>query len=142
MFDPSQADVRRFFCDTWRKGAEGLPMTPLEAMALDRIREHPEYHGDLADVDAALAAAYPVEDGRTNPFLHLSMHLAVDEQVSIDQPPGIAAAHRRLCSRLDDPHAAAHAIIDCLGETLWRAQREQRPPDGEAYLECVRRKAV
>ena len=91
MFAPSQQDVRRFFCDAWRKQRDGAPMTPLETLAADWIVQHPEYHADLADVDTALAAVFDVEAGRTNPFLHLSMHLSISEQVSIDQPQGIVA---------------------------------------------------
>ena len=141
MFNPSQADVRRFFCETWRKHGALEPLSPLEAIALDWIIEHPEYHDDLQSADAAIAAAYPVEAGRTNPFLHLSMHLAVAEQVSIDQPAGIRPAFERLAHRHDSLHAAAHEIIECLGEIVWQAQREQRTPDGNAYLDCIRRRA-
>ena len=141
MFDPSPADVRRFFCEAWRKRVAGDPATPLETLAADWIAEHPEYHADLADVEAALAADYPVEAGRTNPFLHLSMHLAIAEQLGIDQPPGIRDAHRRIAARLGDAHAAAHALMECLGEVVWRAQRDRRPPDQQAYLECIRRAA-
>jgi len=141
MFDPSQHDVRRFFCGLWRKHRERLPLTPLETIALERILAHPEYHEDLADEAAALSAEYPVEGGRTNPFLHLSMHLAIAEQLSIDQPPGLRAAHARLAQRLDSTHEADHQVMECLGETVWRAQRDNAPPDGLAYLECVERRA-
>ena len=80
MFAPSQHDVRRFFCETFRKMGSPTPLTPMEALAAQWIDAHPEYHAELADVDAALAASYAIEDGRTNPFLHLSMHLTVSEQ--------------------------------------------------------------
>lgn len=142
MFDPSQADVRRFFCDTWRKHRDGSPLTPLEAMALDWILQHPEYHPDLDDVERALAADYGVDAGRTNPFLHLSMHLAISEQLSIDHPTGIREAHTRLARRLGSAHTAAHEIMECLGETVWRAQRDRTPPDGQAYLECILHRAA
>lgn len=141
MFDPTQADVRRFFCGTWRKRRDGAPLTPLESIAADWIDAHPEYHDTLADEAAALSADYPVETGRTNPFLHLSMHLAISEQLAIDQPPGIRAAHDRLATRLGSAHDAAHAVMECLGEVVWRAQRNASAPDGAAYLECVRRRA-
>ncbi|MFA7504868.1 MAG: DUF1841 family protein [Burkholderiaceae bacterium] len=141
MFDPSQQDVRRFFCGLWRKHREGLPLTPLETIALERVLEHPEYHGDLADEEAALAADYAVETGRGNPFLHLSMHLAIAEQLSIDQPPGLRAAHARLAQRHGSTHEADHEVMECLGEIIWRSQRDQAPPDGLAYLECVQRRA-
>ena len=141
MFDPFQADVRRFFCGAWRKHRAAEVLTPLEAMALDWILEHPEYHEDLADVERALAADYGGDSGRTNPFLHLSMHLAISEQLSIDHPTGIRAAHETLARRLGSAHAAAHEIMECLGETVWRAQRERAQPDGQAYLDCIRRRA-
>lgn len=141
MFNPGKDDVRRFFCETWRKHQSASPLTPLEAMALDWILEHPEYHADLGDLEHALAADYPVEGGRSNPFLHLSMHLAVSEQVSIDQPPGIRAAYQSLARRHDSLHLAAHDIIECLGEVVWRAQRERSLPDSQSYLECIRRRA-
>nr|MBF0683808.1 DUF1841 family protein [Pseudomonas sp.] len=88
MFNPSRDQVRQFFADTWRKHRQEEILSPLEAIALDWILEHPEYHGDLESGEAA-TADYTVEAGRTNPFLHLSMHLAIAEQLSIDQPPGI-----------------------------------------------------
>lgn len=141
MFDPSQADVRRFFCEAWRKRLAAEVLTPLEAIAVDWIGEHPEYHGELASLEDALAADYRVEQGRTNPFLHLSMHLAIAEQLSIDQPPGLRAAHDAIARKLGSAHEAAHQIMECLGEVIWQAQRDGGTPDGAAYLDCVRRRA-
>jgi len=142
MFAPSQHDVRRFFCDAWRKHREGMPMTPLELLAVDWIAEHPEYHADFADVDAALAAVFDVEAGRTNPFLHLSMHLSISEQVSIDQPRGIKQAYELLAARRGSAHEAQHEVMECLGEMMWASQRSGLPPDGEKYIDCVRRRAT
>ena len=142
MFQPSQHDVRRFFCETWRKQRQGLPLTPMEAMAADWVTEHPEYHGDLADVDVAVAASYSVEDGRTNPFLHLAMHLSIAEQCSIDQPTGIRQAVALLAARRNALHEAHHEVMECLGEMIWASQRSGLPPDGLAYLEAVRRRAT
>jgi hypothetical protein len=142
MFQPSQHDVRRFFCDVHRKQRTGEPLTPMEAVAAPWVAEHPEYAADLADVDAALAAVYTVEDGRTNPFLHLSMHLSISEQVAIDQPTGIRQAFELLAARLGSAHAAHHQIMECLGEMIWTSQRSGLPPDGHAYLDCVRRRAT
>jgi hypothetical protein len=140
MFNPSQQDVRRFFCETYRKQRANLILTPLEAIAADWIAQHPEYADTLADVDAALAAEYTVESGNSNPFLHLSMHLSIAEQISVDQPPGIRAAFQALRQRLNSEHEAYHQIMECLGEMIWTAQRNKLPPDGAAYVECVRRK--
>ncbi|MCP5271452.1 MAG: DUF1841 family protein [Burkholderiaceae bacterium] len=142
MFAPSQEDVRRFFCATAAKQRQGVVMTPMEAAAAQWIVEHPEYDADLADVDAALAAVYTVEEGRTNPFLHLSMHLSIAEQCSIDQPRGIRQAVELLAARRNSLHAAHHEVMECLGEMIWASQRSGLPPDGLAYLEAVRRRAT
>ena len=139
LFDPTRDQVRQFFCEAWRKHHEKLPLTPLESIALDWALQHPEYHDQLESPERAVSADYSIEAGQSNPFLHLSMHLAIAEQLQIDQPPGIRAAYDALARRLDSPHEAAHRIMDCLGETIWRAQRNGTPPDGDAYLECIRR---
>jgi hypothetical protein len=142
MFAPSADDVRDFFVEARRKRGEGLPLTPLETIAADWIEAHPEYAADLADAEAARAASYPAGAGRENPFLHLSMHLSISEQVSIDQPRGIRAAVEALAARRGSLHEAQHETMECLGRMLWEAQRSALPPDGEAYVECVRRRAT
>jgi hypothetical protein len=142
MFAPSQHDVRRFFCETFQKVARGAPLTSMEALAAQWIERHPEYADDLRDVDAALAASYSVEGGRTNPFLHLSMHLTISEQCSIDQPRGIKQAVELLAARRGSLHDAHHEAMEALGEMVWASQRSGLPPDGLGYLENVRRRAV
>ena len=141
MFTPSRDQVRRFLADAWRKRREGLPATPLEIMAADLAELHPEYQELLGAGDEALAREWTPEQGETNPFLHLSLHLAIEEQLSIDQPPGIRAIFGQLQARHGDRHAALHVILECLGETVWRANQDQAPPDGNAYLDCLRRAA-
>lgn len=141
MFTPSSHDVRRFFCEAFRKQRAGEILSPMDAIAADWIAQHPEYAGVLADAEGAIARDYSVEGGQTNPFLHLSMHLSITEQVSIDQPPGIRAAHDGLVQRLGE-HEAHHQIMECLGEMIWTSQRNGTAPDGAAYLDCVRRRAA
>ena len=142
MFAPSQLEVRRFFCATYRKQRESLPLTPMEAIAADWIDQHPEYHAELADEQAALEKVYTVEEGRTNPFLHLSMHLSLVEQHQIDQPRGVRQALDLLAARRSSLHEAHHAAMDCLGEMIWASQRSGLPPDGHAYLDALRQKAT
>ncbi|WP_066453990.1 DUF1841 family protein [Castellaniella caeni] len=139
MFNPSKEQVREFFTEAWRKRRTGGVLTPLETMAADLVERHPEYHDDLQDPEAA-AREYPVEAGRTNPFLHLSMHLAIQEQISIDHPPGIRAAWNTLLQTHDE-HEAAHVIMDALGEVVWEAQRLGTPLDNDHYLDLIRRYA-
>ncbi|SMB24803.1 conserved protein of unknown function [Sterolibacterium denitrificans] len=147
MFNPSRDQARRFFIEAWHKRQQGLPMTQLELIAADLVSLHPEYHallGDAqnaqADIDALLAREWTPEQGEANPFLHLSLHLAIEEQLSIDQPPGIRRLFEQLSRQHGERHAALHDVLECLGETVWRAQRDRAAPDGAAYLDCMRRK--
>jgi Domain of unknown function (DUF1841) len=142
MFQPSQNDVRRFFCGAYSKQRSAVPLTTMEAIAARWVDEHPEYHAELADEAAALAAVYTVEEGRSNPFLHLSMHLSIEEQCSIDQPTGIRQAVGLLAARRSSLHDAHHEVMECLGEMIWASQRSGLPPDGQAYLEAVRQRAT
>ena len=142
MFEPSQADVRRFFCTVYAKWRDGQPMDALETLASQWVAEHPEYHAEFANVDEALTRMYEVKDGQVNPFLHLSMHLSVSEQCSIDQPRGIRQAVELLTARRDSLHTAHHETMDALGQMIWESQRSGRPPDGQAYIDAVQRRAT
>ena len=141
MFNPTRDQVRDFFFDTWRKHREGRPLVGLESVAVDLLLLHPEYHKVLEDRERYAARDYLPESGETNPFLHLSLHLALEEQLSIGQPPGIREAFDGLLARAGDRHDALHQALDCLGEMVWRSQKDKAPPDAGLYLDCLRRKA-
>ena len=140
MFNPTRDQARDFLFDLWKKHAEGAPLTPLESMALAVLLEHPEYHAMLADRERYLERYWKPEGGETNPFLHVAMHLAIEEQLSIDQPPGIRAVIQALERRLG-AHDARHEVMDCLAEMVWNAQRHGTGFDNAAYLDCLGRKA-
>ena len=142
LIQPSQADVRRFFCGVYAKARTTAPLEPMEMLVSQWIDEHPEYHAELANVEAALAQMLQVEPPRENPFLHLSMHLSISEQCSIDQPRGIRQAVELLTHRLNSLHDAHHRTMDCLGHMVHESQRSGRMPDGEAYIACVQRNAT
>jgi hypothetical protein len=138
MFDPSREQVRELFFGAWRKYREKAPIAGLEALALDVILLHPEYHGVLGSPERFREKDYTDE---ANPFLHMSLHLALEEQLSIDQPPGIAGSCGKLLLKFKDRHAALHEALECLAETLWRAQRDKAAPDAAAYLSCLEKRA-
>ncbi|MDO8651202.1 MAG: DUF1841 family protein [Undibacterium sp.] len=140
MFTPSQQDVRRFFCETFRKFHAREILTPLEAIASDWINQHPEYDDVLQNPETALEANYSINEGNSNPFLHLSMHLSIAEQISVDQPRGVRAAFEILTNKFNSQHEAHHQIMECLGEMIWNSQRSGLPPDGEAYIEALRKR--
>jgi hypothetical protein len=139
MFDPSRDQARTFLFDAWRKYRERAPLEGLETVAVEVMLLHPEYHPVLDDPDRFLDRDYIPEHGAANPFLHMSLHLAIAEQLAIDQPPGIRAEFERIRARRGDRHDALHAVLECLGETIWRAQRDRAAPDANAYLDCLRR---
>ena len=141
MFSPSRAEARRFFFDTWARYRRRESLSGLEGVALQVIVAHPEYHSLLDDPAGHLERDYGPEGGAMNPFLHLSLHLAIEEQLSIDQPAGIRERYQRLVEKTDSEHDAKHALLECLGEMLWRAQRDGGAPDERIYRECLDRKA-
>lgn len=138
LFNPTKEEVRDFFCEAWRKQKESGILTPLESIAARWMVEHPEYHELLSHSEQAKAQDFSVENGQTNPFLHLAMHLSISEQIQIDQPPGIRAAGKNLSIRLDSEHEAQHRIMECLGQVLWESQRSGTPPDMAVYVESIR----
>jgi hypothetical protein len=135
----TREQLRQSYADAWRKHLADSPLTPLEAMIADVIGAHPEYQAIVSDMDAAIAYEPGASRGVENPFLHMGLHLAVRDQLSIDRPPGVRELHRLLQARYGDVHRAEHALMEALGETLWQAQRAGRPPDEAAYLALARR---
>jgi Domain of unknown function (DUF1841) len=146
MFNPSREEVRRFFCEAWRKRRAGELVTPLEATALKWIDRHPETHALLDDPEQSLRQDFSIAGGDSNPFLHLSMHLAIEEQLSIDQPPGIKTCFEHLARRFGGEHEAMHQTMECLGRVLWETQRGTLPQDtqaiNDAYLTCLQQRAT
>ena len=138
MFDPTREQVRQTFFEAWRKYRAGEPLAGIETIALDVSLAHPEYHAILAAPERYRDKDYV---GEGNPFLHMSLHMALEEQLSIDQPRGIAGRFAALLERTGERHDALHEAIECLAETVWRAQRDNAPPDGAAYLACLERRS-
>jgi len=141
LYNPTRDQARQFFIESWRKHQVRELLSPLEDIAIRIILLHPEYHALLANNDQALSRDWTPESGEANPFLHLSLHLAIEEQLAIDQPAGLRPAYEAVLRQKNDPHAALHDVLECLGETLWQAQRSGGEIDGKTYVECVARRA-
>lgn len=140
MFNPSREQVREFFFDTWGKYRAATPLHGLETVALEVILLHPEYHAVLEARERSADRDYTPQMGQTNPFLHLSLHLALEEQLSIDQPAGVRDAFDAVLRRSATRHDALHAALECLGEMVWKSQRDGVPPDAQGYLQCLKRR--
>ncbi len=138
MFTPSRRQVRELFFYTWEKYCKHQQLDGLESTALEVIMLHPEYHALLTDRERNIERDYPPESGAINPFLHLSLHLSIAEQIAIDQPPGIADLLQALVTKHGDRHDALHDVLECFGETVWQANRTGSPLDQAAYIECLR----
>jgi hypothetical protein len=139
LFNPSREEVREFFCTTWQKHQDGHVLTPLEMIASQWMEQHPEFHKILGDPSGALEQEFTPEKRMTNPFLHLSMHLSISEQISIDQPPGIRHIANTLSRKLDSEHEAQHQIMECLGQVLWQAQNQSKPINVTDYVELLKK---
>ena len=139
MFTPSRDEARRFLVDAWSKHRAKQPLSGLDQVAAGLIALHPEYHSVVENPERFVDRDWKPEAGAANPFLHLSLHLAVAEQIAIDQPPGIRAQFERLRAARGDEHAALHAVLECLGEVMWSAQRHGTPPDAALYIACLER---
>ncbi|MCC7410927.1 MAG: DUF1841 family protein [Gammaproteobacteria bacterium] len=141
MLFQDRSEARQVIVQAWQRHRCGLPLEPLAALIVQVVAAHPEYHALLEDPQAAVAAEFPPGAGQTNPFLHMGMHVAIQEQLSTDRPPGIAALVTAARPRFTHAHALEHRLMECLGQVLWQAQRRGTAPDEAAYLECVRRMA-
>ncbi|HHI94019.1 MAG TPA: DUF1841 family protein [Gammaproteobacteria bacterium] len=141
MFGQDRNQLRQMYFDAWRKRQGGELMQPLELMIAEVIALHPEYHALLEKGKDALNKDFLPEMGETNPFMHMGMHIAIREQLATDRPGGIVLAHKKLLLRLQDVHEVEHQIMECLGESLWEAQRNNSAPDESQYLRCVQKRA-
>lgn len=137
MYGTDRAEMREVFFRAWRRHRANEPLEGIERAVVEVALRHPEYHALLDDPDAHADRDFLPELGDTNPFLHLAMHLAIEEGLAIDQPRGLRGRYRALLARLPDEHAVQHGIMECLGEMLWRAQRAGAAPDEAAFLRCL-----
>jgi len=137
LFNPSRDDARNFLFESWRKRRSGELLTPLEDLVAQLIDKHPEFHAVLENPERHQDKDYLPEQGATNPFLHLMMHLTIEEQISIDQPAGIRAHFVRLTRQYESEHDAQHRMMECLGEMIWQAQRNGSQPDAALYFACL-----
>jgi len=136
MFE-SRDEIRQVYLKVWQKMQNQSVLEPLEAIIADVIKLHPEYHSILEMGETAKQKNFSPEDGQTNPFLHMGMHITLREQAGGDRPPGILDIYQKLVQQ-KGIHETEHAMMECLGQTLWNAQRHDAMPDENAYLECLR----
>lgn len=136
MMSAQRENLRRYYLTCWQKQQAGLALEGLEKQVAAVILEHPEYHPIFSNSDQAMQQDYAPEEGNTNPFLHMGLHLGLREQVSTDRPVGIRDIYENLAERYGQ-HESEHLMMECLVANLWQAQQQQEPPDENAYLDCL-----
>lgn len=136
----TREQLRSSYAQAWRKHLQRVPMTPLESLIAEVIAHHPEYQSLVSNADASQAFDPLPGSPAENPFLHMGLHLAIREQLSIDRPPGVRQIRQTLAERLGDEHDAEHVLMEALAETLWEAQRSGQPPDERRYLDRARKR--
>ncbi|MBI3897751.1 MAG: DUF1841 family protein [Gammaproteobacteria bacterium] len=141
MYSNDRGEIRQVFFRAWRNYRAQRPLEGVERVIVDVAQRHPEYHALLEAPDTAAQRDYLAGLGETNPFMHLGLHIAIEEQLAIDQPAGVRQIYRQLLARHADAHTVEHAMMECLAETLWQAERNGQTPDQNAYIDCLRRLA-
>ncbi len=136
MFGNDRNEMRQMFYTAWKNFNNKTLLQPLEQIIVTIIQQHPEYHALLAD-ESSIDKDFTPEMGQTNPFLHMSMHIAIHEQLSTQRPAIIQDVYQSLRQKHRDAHQAEHEIMECLGQMLWQAQRDQTSPNEQHYIECI-----
>ncbi|MDX2503098.1 MAG: DUF1841 family protein [Gammaproteobacteria bacterium] len=139
IFGQDRSQLRKFYFQSWDKFKKKRPMEPMESVIATLINQHPEYHDFFNDMELNQDQEFTPEMGQSNPFLHLGMHISIQEQIGTQRPPEITSLYQSLCQKTGDAHEAEHLIMECLGEMLWIAQRNNQQPDETTYLECIKK---
>lgn len=129
----SRDQVRQVYLDVWQKMQNQKLLEPMEAIIADIIQMHSEYHSLLGQGEDAREKDFLPEQGETNPFLHMGMHIALREQANTDRPVGFKSIYQKLLVK-HGQHDAEHAMMECLAEALWHSQKDNMPFNEEAYL--------
>lgn len=137
MYSNDRVQLRRVYTEAWRKNHANELLSPLETLMVLVIQDHPEYHSYFSQ-DKSIDKDFSVESGDTNPFLHISLHMAIREQIQMDQPPGIRDIYQKICHTIHEPHHAEHALMDHLAELVWRSNRGEAPPSEEDYIRTLK----
>ncbi len=139
MLFNNRDETRKVFFSVWQKVQVGKQLEPMESIIADVINLHPEYQKVLEDEEEGVLSEFKQEQGMTNPFLHMGLHIALREQLAMNKPDGIKQIYEQLSRQYPDIHQLEHNMIDCLAEALWLAQRNNTLTDEKQYLDNLKR---
>lgn len=139
IFGQDRNQIRNIYFQSWQKFKQKQVLEPMESLIANLINQHPEYHDFFDHIEENKQQEFTPEMGQTNPFLHLGMHISIQEQLGTQRPKEMTTLYQALCNKMGDSHKAEHLIMDCLGEMLWQAQKNNQPPDEMSYIECIKK---
>lgn len=137
LFSNDRNAMRQFFKDAWQKKIKSQPLTALETIVSSVVALHPEYQKLIENNNDNLDADYSPDSGMSNPFLHMGMHISLQEQMQTDRPAGIRTVYQTLMKTVQDAHEVEHRMIECLATALWEAQSTNQMPNESRYLHCL-----
>ncbi|MDC0239719.1 DUF1841 family protein [Candidatus Thioglobus sp.] len=133
MFSQDRKKQREFLAESWQKYTNNKPLEPLEEQLVSIIEIHPEYHDFIGNIESE----YFPDQGEVNPFLHINLHLALREQISINQPKGVREVHQKLINHYKDSHEVEHLMMECIAEMIYISQKNNTTMDQVSYLKCI-----
>ena len=133
MFSQDRKKQRKFVAKSWQKYTSNIPLEPLEEQLASIIEIHPEYQDLISNIDSE----YFPEQGEINPFLHINLHLALKDQLSLNEPNGVRELHQKLIYHFKDQHVVEHLMMECIAEMIYSSQKNNTPMDQESYLNCI-----
>lgn len=123
---------RQHYGMVWQLALAGAPLT-IEQMRLVRVmQEHPEYRSIWDNPEEASAGLEDLTE--PNPFLHVTAHMMVEEQIAGRNPPDVAVVVSRLTRSGDSRHEAIHKVANVLMGEVWDVLAKKREFDREKYV--------
>lgn len=130
MFTNNRDAYRKAFATVWQKHQKNISLDPQELQLLQVMLLHPEYESIYSE--ATQAQEYSLEE---NPYIHLSLHLTLREQIALNRPKGMTEIYNALMQQENNAHTCEHEMMNVLANLLWQAQQSGNMPSEEIYLQ-------
>ena len=134
MFTSNRSKQRQYLNQAWKKYTRQEQLEPLELQLSKIVEQHPEYQNLIKNLDSE----YFPEQGNTNPFLHINLHLTLQDQITMDQPKGIKEIHSQLLLKIKDAHEVEHMMMEHIAEMIFNAQKNNAAFDLDVYIQALK----
>ena len=134
MFTSDRSKQRQYLKQAWEKYTSQEQLEPLELQLSKIVEQHPEYQNLIKNLDSE----YFPEQGNTNPYLHINLHLTLQDQITMDQPKGIRDIHSQLIVKIKDAHEVEHMMMEHIAEMIFNAQKNNAAFDIDGYIQALK----